>query len=155
MGCFDIERLCTRRVVGGGGFMGVIITPLWDTSWPKILHLRWYWKSPWKSAWNHEKSHQFPPRYPRTPKSLSKIYMNGNGFFAQQFKFALFTFLRFHSLAHFIAFIFISAMNNTQELITLQFGNFANHVGCHFWNTQVSKASNSHKTLCQFSGSRF
>lgn len=30
-------------------------------------------------------------------------------------------------------------MENTRELITLQFGSFANHVGCHLWNTQVRK----------------
>lgn len=28
-------------------------------------------------------------------------------------------------------------MSDTREIITLQFGNFANHVGCHFWNIQV------------------
>lgn len=28
-------------------------------------------------------------------------------------------------------------MNNTREIITLQFGNFANYVGTHYWNIQV------------------
>ncbi|CRL04367.1 CLUMA_CG017460, isoform A [Clunio marinus] len=27
-------------------------------------------------------------------------------------------------------------MTDAREIITLQFGNFANHVGCHFWNIQ-------------------
>lgn len=31
-------------------------------------------------------------------------------------------------------------MTETREVITLQFGNFANHVGCHFWNIQVRTA---------------
>lgn len=33
-------------------------------------------------------------------------------------------------------------MSDTREIITLQFGNFANHVGCHFWNIQVRKTRN-------------
>jgi hypothetical protein len=27
----------------------------------------------------------------------------------------------------------------TREVITLQLGNFANHVGAHYWNIQVSR----------------
>ena len=30
-------------------------------------------------------------------------------------------------------------MSNTREIITLQFGNYANFVGTHFWNAQVSQ----------------
>jgi hypothetical protein len=32
-------------------------------------------------------------------------------------------------------------MSDTHEIITLQFGNFANHVGAHFWNIQVGNRS--------------
>lgn len=28
-------------------------------------------------------------------------------------------------------------MSNAREIITLQFGNFANYVGTHYWNIQV------------------
>lgn len=32
-------------------------------------------------------------------------------------------------------------MGSYKELITLQFGNVANHVGAHYWNLQVGVGS--------------
>lgn len=29
-------------------------------------------------------------------------------------------------------------MDHTREILTLQFGTFANYVGAHYWNQQVS-----------------
>jgi hypothetical protein len=35
-------------------------------------------------------------------------------------------------------------MSVTREIITLQFGNYANYVGTHFWNAQVSYFARFH-----------
>ena len=37
-------------------------------------------------------------------------------------------------------------MNDTREIVTLQFGNFANYVGAHYWNIQVMNDSLSSNT---------
>lgn len=34
-------------------------------------------------------------------------------------------------------------MSATREILTLQFGNYANYIGSHWWNIQVSNVENS------------